>query len=57
MLGERVYGTNMQHAFLLEDAPGLVAFAERLAKLTGGQVFGLASADLGERILRDYLSG
>lgn len=43
------------NVFLLEDAPGLVAFAERLSKLTGGQVFPLASADLGERILRDYL--
>lgn len=43
--------------FLLEDAPGLVAFAERLSKLTGGEVFQLASADLGERILRDYLEG
>ncbi len=45
------------NVFLLEDAPGLVAFAERLSALTGGQVFPLASADLGERILRDYLGG
>ncbi len=45
------------NVFLLEDAPGLVAFAERLSKLTGGSVFPLASDQLGERILRDYLGG
>jgi uncharacterized protein with von Willebrand factor type A (vWA) domain len=40
--------------FLLEDAPGLVAFAERLAQLTGGQVFQMSAEEVGRTVLADY---
>ena len=40
--------------FLLEDAPGLVAFAQRLTQLTGGQVFQMSAEEVGETVLRDY---
>jgi len=43
------------HVFLLEDAPGLVAFAERLAKVTGGTVTPIDSNDLGGRIISEWL--
>ncbi|MBW3618965.1 MAG: hypothetical protein KY461_01860 [Actinobacteria bacterium] len=47
--------------FLLEDAPGLVAFAERLASLTGGTVFGreasLSADDVAERVVGGYGDG
>ena len=42
------------HMFLLEDAPGLVAFAERLAGLTGGSVVQMSAERAGETILSDY---
>ena len=40
--------------FLLEDAPGLVAFAQRLAQLTGGQVFQMSAEEVGRTVLHDY---
>ncbi len=40
--------------FLLEDAPGLVAFAQKLAGLTDGQVFRMSAEDLGEAIVGGY---
>lgn len=40
--------------FLLEDAPGLVAFADRLARMTGGQVFQMRGDELGRFVLRTY---
>ncbi len=40
--------------FLLEDAPGLVAFAQRLAHLTGGQVFQMSAEEVGQTVLHDY---
>ncbi len=42
------------NVFLLEDAPGLVAFAERLAQLTGGQVFQMSAEQVGRTVLHDY---
>lgn len=42
------------NVFLLEDAPGLVAFAERLASLTGGQVFRMSAEEVGRTVVRDY---
>lgn len=43
--------------FLLEDAHGLVAFAERLARLTGGSVTHLQGDALGRRIVTGYERG
>jgi len=40
--------------FLLEDAHGLVAFAERLAELTGGSVTHLQGEALGRHIVTGY---
>jgi uncharacterized protein with von Willebrand factor type A (vWA) domain len=40
--------------FLLEDAHGLVAFAERLAKITGGAVTHLQGEELGRHIVAGY---
>jgi len=40
--------------FLLEDAHGLVAFSERLAKVTGGSVRHLQGDALGRHILQGY---
>ena len=42
------------NVFLLEDAPGLVAFAERLARTTGGQVFRMSAEEVGRTVLHDY---
>ncbi|MGH7426380.1 MAG: hypothetical protein ACREJP_09460, partial [Candidatus Methylomirabilales bacterium] len=41
--------------FMLEDAPGLVAFTERLAKAVGGRVFHAAGGELERLVLRDYV--
>ncbi|MGH2767902.1 MAG: hypothetical protein ACRDIF_02980, partial [Actinomycetota bacterium] len=41
--------------FMLEDAPGLVAFTERLAKAVGGRVFHAADGELERLVLRDYV--
>jgi len=43
------------NVFMLEHSPGLVAFMDRLAKLTGGQVFPARSSDIGEVIVQDYV--
>lgn len=43
--------------FLLEDAHGLVAFAERLAALTGGSVTHLQGEALGRHIVTGYERG
>ncbi len=43
--------------FLLEDAPGLVAFAERLAQLTGGEVFRMSADEVGRTVVSGYTSG
>jgi uncharacterized protein with von Willebrand factor type A (vWA) domain len=43
--------------FLLEDAPGLVAFAERLAQLTGGQVVRMSAEEAGRAVVSGYESG
>jgi uncharacterized protein with von Willebrand factor type A (vWA) domain len=40
--------------FLLEDAPGLVAFAERLAALTGGAVFQMSAEEVGRTVVSNY---
>jgi uncharacterized protein with von Willebrand factor type A (vWA) domain len=43
--------------FLLEDAPGLVAFAERLAELTGGEVVRMSAEEVGRTVVTGYRSG
>jgi uncharacterized protein with von Willebrand factor type A (vWA) domain len=43
--------------FLLEDAPGLLAFAERLAGLTGGEVFRMTADEAGRSVVSGYASG
>jgi uncharacterized protein with von Willebrand factor type A (vWA) domain len=43
--------------FLLEDAPGLLAFAERLATLTGGEVFRMTADEVGRTVVSGYASG
>ncbi|MEX1164887.1 MAG: hypothetical protein WEB03_15055 [Nitriliruptor sp.] len=43
--------------FLLEDAPGLLAFAERLAHLTGGEVFRMTADEVGRTVVSGYASG
>ncbi len=43
--------------FLLEDAPGLLAFAERLASLTGGEVFRMTADEVGRTVVAGYASG
>jgi uncharacterized protein with von Willebrand factor type A (vWA) domain len=40
--------------FLLEDAPGLVAFAERLTQLTGGAVFQMRGDEVAEHVVGGY---
>ena len=40
--------------FLLEDAPGLVAFAQRLARITGGEVTQVPSDQIGGRVLSRF---
>ncbi len=43
--------------FLLEDAPGLVEFADRLAHLTGGSVFQMRGDAVAEHVIRGYEAG
>ena len=43
--------------FLLEDAPGLVEFAARLAHLTGGEVFQMTADEVGRTVVSGYRSG
>jgi uncharacterized protein with von Willebrand factor type A (vWA) domain len=40
--------------FLLEDAPGLIAFAERLAQLTGGEVVRMSAEEAGRTVIGGY---
>jgi uncharacterized protein with von Willebrand factor type A (vWA) domain len=40
--------------FLLEDAPGLLAFAERLVQLTGGEVVRMSAEEVGRTVIGGY---
>jgi uncharacterized protein with von Willebrand factor type A (vWA) domain len=40
--------------FLLEDAPGLLAFAQRLAELTGGEVVRMSAEETGRTVIGRY---
>jgi uncharacterized protein with von Willebrand factor type A (vWA) domain len=40
--------------FLLEDAPGLLAFAQRLAEVTGGEVVRMSAEETGRRVVGSY---
>jgi uncharacterized protein with von Willebrand factor type A (vWA) domain len=42
--------------FMLEESPGLARFMERLARLTSGRVFLMDDRDVGDFVLRDYVS-
>lgn len=42
--------------FMLEETPGLISFMDRLARLTGGQVLSTASAEIGDTVLRRYMT-
>jgi len=44
------------NVFMLEDSPGLIRFMERLAKLTSGRVFLMDDREIGDFIVRDYVS-
>src|SRR5881396_3639267 len=44
------------NVFMLEDSPGLIRFMERLAKLTAGRVFLMDDHEIGDFIVRDYVS-
>jgi len=44
------------NVFMLEDSPGLIRFMERLAKLTAGRIFLMDDRELGDFIVRDYVS-
>jgi uncharacterized protein with von Willebrand factor type A (vWA) domain len=44
------------NVFMLEDAPGLASFMERLARLTAGRVFLMSAESAGDFVLRDYVS-
>ena len=43
------------NVFMLEDSPGLVAFMEKLGRLTSGRVFRMDSQDVGRFVLSDYV--
>jgi uncharacterized protein with von Willebrand factor type A (vWA) domain len=42
--------------FMLEESAGLIRFMERLAELTSGRVFLMDDRDLGDFVVRDYVS-
>ena len=44
------------NVFMLEDSPGLIRFMERLAKLTAGRVFLMDDREIGDFIVKDYVS-
>jgi uncharacterized protein with von Willebrand factor type A (vWA) domain len=44
------------NVFMLEDSPGLAGFMERLARLTSGRVFLMDDEDLGDFVVRDFMS-
>jgi uncharacterized protein with von Willebrand factor type A (vWA) domain len=43
------------NVFMLEDSPGLLAFMDKLARLSGGEVFPAESHDLGPTIIGRYV--
>jgi uncharacterized protein with von Willebrand factor type A (vWA) domain len=43
------------NVFMLEEAPGLIRFMERLARLTAGRVFLMDDHELGAFVVRDYV--
>jgi uncharacterized protein with von Willebrand factor type A (vWA) domain len=43
------------NVFMLEETRGLVAFMDRLARLTGGRVFPAGAGDLGDAVVGDYV--
>ena len=43
------------NVFMLEEAPGLARFMERLARLTSGRVFLMSAQSAGDFVLRDYV--
>ncbi|MGH2675894.1 MAG: vWA domain-containing protein, partial [Actinomycetota bacterium] len=43
------------NVFMLEEAPGLARFMERLARLTSGRVFLMSAESAGDFVLRDYV--
>jgi uncharacterized protein with von Willebrand factor type A (vWA) domain len=43
------------NVFMLEEAPGLARFMERLARLTAGRVFLMSAESAGDFVLRDYV--
>ena len=44
------------NVFMLEDAPGLIRFMERLAELTAGRIFLMDDREIGDFVLRDYVA-
>jgi uncharacterized protein with von Willebrand factor type A (vWA) domain len=44
------------NVFMLEDSPGLVRFMERLGALTAGRVFLMDDRELGQFVVRDYVT-
>jgi uncharacterized protein with von Willebrand factor type A (vWA) domain len=42
--------------FMLEESAGLIRFMERLARLTAGRVFLMDDRELGDFVVRDYVS-
>ncbi|MGH2705475.1 MAG: vWA domain-containing protein [Actinomycetota bacterium] len=48
------YGVTL-NIFMLEEERGLVAFMEKLARLTGGRVFQAAGQELDHFVLRDFV--
>jgi uncharacterized protein with von Willebrand factor type A (vWA) domain len=44
------------NVFMLEDSPGLIRFMDRLTKLTAGRVFLIDDREIGDFIVRDYVS-
>jgi uncharacterized protein with von Willebrand factor type A (vWA) domain len=44
------------NVFMLEDSPGLIRFMERLAELTAGRIFLMDDRQIGEFIVRDYVT-
>jgi uncharacterized protein with von Willebrand factor type A (vWA) domain len=44
------------NVFMLEDSPGLAGFMERLARLTSGRVFLMDDEELGDFVVRDFIS-
>jgi uncharacterized protein with von Willebrand factor type A (vWA) domain len=44
------------NVFMLERSPGLTRFVDHLARLVGGRVFSVDSIELGQMIVRDYVT-